>query len=85
MSISKKRFYLVIVDDFSKFTLTFFRHSKDEAGKIIINHIKALDNNPDVKVERIRSDNGTEFKNSVMREFCEEKRITHEFSAPRTP
>ncbi|MGI4673391.1 hypothetical protein ACR2XN_28405 [Klebsiella pneumoniae] len=36
-------------------------------------------------MRRIRSDNGTEFKNSVMREFCEEKGIMHEFSAPRTP
>ena len=42
-------------------------------------------NNPDLKVERIRSDNGTEFKNSNMKEFCEEMGITHEFSAPRTP
>ena len=85
MSISKKKYCLVIVDDFSKFTWTFFIHSKDEAGKIIINHIKTLNNNPDVKVERIRSDNGTEFKNSVMKEFCEEKGIIHEFSTPRTP
>ena len=85
MSISKKKYCLVIVDDFSKFTWTFFLHSKDEAGKIIINHIKALNNNPDVKVGRIRSDNGTEFKNSVMKEFCEEEGIIHEFSAPRTP
>ncbi|XP_063948047.1 uncharacterized protein LOC135152146 [Daucus carota subsp. sativus] len=85
MSISKKKYCLVIVDDFSKFTWTFFLHSKDKAGKIIINHIKALNNNPDVKVERIKSDNGTEFKNSVMKEFCEEKGIIHEFSTPRTP
>ena len=33
----------------------------------------------------IRSDNGTKFKNSVLNEFCIEKGISRQFSAPRTP
>ena len=32
MSISKKRYCLVIVDDFTRFSWTFFLHSKDEAS-----------------------------------------------------
>ena len=85
MSISKKRYCLVIVDDFTRFSWTFFLHSKDEASQLIINHIKAVDNDSRWNVKRIRSDNGTEFKNSIMKEFCSEKGITHTFSAPRTP
>ena len=86
MSISKKKYCLVIVDDFSRFSWTYFLHSKDEASEIIINHIKIVNNvNTAFKVTRIRSDNGTEFKNSTMRSFCEDKGIVHEFSAPRTP
>ena len=64
---------------------TFFLHSKDEASQLIINHIKVVDNDSRWNVKRIRSDNGTEFKNSIMKEFCSEKGITHTFSAPRTP
>ena len=64
----------MIVDDFSKFSWTFFLHSKDEASESIINHIKTVNNNyPDYLIRRIRSDNGIEFKNSVMKRFCEEK------------
>ena len=37
------------------------------------------------KVRRIRSDNGTEFKNHAMEEFCKSKSILQEFSAPYTP
>ena len=37
--------------------------SKDEASKLIINHIKAVDNRSKWNVKKIRSDNGTEFKN----------------------
>nr|GFC02283.1 putative ribonuclease H-like domain-containing protein [Tanacetum cinerariifolium] len=38
-----------------------------------------------LKVKVIRSDNGTEFKNSDLNQFCEMKRIKREFSVPRTP
>ena len=85
MSISKKKYCLVIVDDFTRFSWTFFLHLKDEASQLIINHIKAVDNDSRWNVKRIRSDNVTEFKNSIMKEFCSEKGITHTFSAPRTP
>ncbi|GJS49877.1 putative ribonuclease H-like domain-containing protein [Tanacetum coccineum] len=37
------------------------------------------------KVKTIRSDNGTEFKNRIMNEFCEMKGIRREFSVARTP
>nr|XP_017250775.1 PREDICTED: uncharacterized protein LOC108221405 [Daucus carota subsp. sativus] len=84
MSISRKKYCLVIVDDFTRFTWTYFLHAKDEVVEIIINHIKIVDNiDPMRKVSRIISDNGSEFKNSTMKSFCEEKGIHHEFSAAR--
>ncbi|GKF80779.1 putative ribonuclease H-like domain-containing protein, partial [Tanacetum coccineum] len=39
----------------------------------------------DQKVKIIRSDNGTEFKNKVMDDFCREKGIKREYSVARTP
>jgi transposase InsO family protein len=36
-------------------------------------------------VKKIRSDNGSEFKNLQVEEFLEEEGIRHEFSAPYTP
>nr|GEY83774.1 hypothetical protein [Tanacetum cinerariifolium] len=44
-----------------------------------------LENLVDKKVKIIRCDNGTEFKNRVMNEFCEEKGIKREYSMARTP
>ena len=43
MSISKNKYALVIVDDFTRFSWTFFLHSKDEASQLIINHIKNVE------------------------------------------
>ena len=34
---------------------------------------------------KIRSDNGTEFKNMKIEEWCDEEGIKHEFSATYTP
>jgi transposase InsO family protein len=36
-------------------------------------------------VKKIRSDNGSEFKNLQVQEFLEEEGIKHEFSTPYTP
>jgi transposase InsO family protein len=36
-------------------------------------------------VKKIRSDNGSEFKNLQVEEYLEEEGITHEFSAPYMP
>ncbi|GKA42959.1 ribonuclease H-like domain-containing protein, partial [Tanacetum coccineum] len=49
------------------------------------NLVREIENQLDHKVKVIRSDNGTEFKNSVMNQFCEIKGIKREFSVARTP
>ncbi|GJS48101.1 putative ribonuclease H-like domain-containing protein [Tanacetum coccineum] len=59
--------------------------SQDETSEILKNFIKEIENLVDKKVKIIRSDNGTEFKNHVMDEFCREKGIKREYSVARTP
>nr|GEX55633.1 putative reverse transcriptase domain, ribonuclease H-like domain, aspartic peptidase domain protein [Tanacetum cinerariifolium] len=46
---------------------------------------KGIENQLDYKVKVIRCDNGTEFKNIIMNQFCELKGIKREFSVARTP
>jgi hypothetical protein len=38
-----------------------------------------------LRIKKIRSDNGTEFKNSQIEGFLEEEGIKHDFSSPYTP
>ncbi|GJZ58630.1 putative ribonuclease H-like domain-containing protein [Tanacetum coccineum] len=75
----------VITDDFSRFSWIFFLATKDETSRILKTFITKIENQLDHKVKVIRSDNGTEFKNSVMNQFCEMKGIKREFSVARTP
>ncbi|GJR26604.1 putative ribonuclease H-like domain-containing protein [Tanacetum coccineum] len=59
--------------------------TKDETSGILKSFITEIENLVDKKVKIIRCDNGTEFKNKVMSEFCEQKGIKREFSIARTP
>ncbi|GKB94897.1 putative ribonuclease H-like domain-containing protein, partial [Tanacetum coccineum] len=68
-----------------RFTWVFFLTTKDETGEILKNFIKEIENLVDKKVKIIKSNNGTEFKNKVMDDFCREKGIKREYSIARTP
>ncbi|GJR06100.1 ribonuclease H-like domain-containing protein [Tanacetum coccineum] len=84
-SLMNKKYCLVVTDDYSRFTWVFFLASKDETSGILKSFITEIENLVDKKVKIIRCDNGTEFKNRVMSDFCEKKGIKREFSVARTP
>ncbi|KAM5586525.1 hypothetical protein ABKV19_005444, partial [Rosa sericea] len=87
-SFGGKSYILVVVDDFSRYIWVNFLKDKTEtfesfknlSQKLIIE--KQSSNNCLV---RIRSDNGTEFKNASFSNYCRELGVSHEFSAPITP
>ncbi|KAL8124254.1 hypothetical protein AgCh_012047 [Apium graveolens] len=85
MSIAKKKYAMVIVDEYTRYTWVYFLHTKSATASILTDHVKQLDKLVKDSVKFIRSDNGTEFKNLIMEEFCKDHGIKQEFSAPRTP
>ncbi|GJW57476.1 putative ribonuclease H-like domain-containing protein [Tanacetum coccineum] len=84
-SLMKKMYCLVVTDDYSRFTWVFFLATKDETSGILKSFITGIENLVDHKVKVIRCDNGTEFKNREMNQFCEMKGILRQFSVARTP
>ncbi|GKA44569.1 retrovirus-related pol polyprotein from transposon TNT 1-94 [Tanacetum coccineum] len=68
-SINGKRYILVIINDYSRYTWVFFLHTKDEAPDMIINFIIQIQRSLKAQVLKVRSDNGTEFKNKKLRSF----------------
>nr|GEV22246.1 5'-3' exoribonuclease 3-like [Tanacetum cinerariifolium] len=67
------------------FSWVFFLASKDETTPVLKTFIIGLENLLSLKVKIIRCDNGTEFKNFDLNQFCGFKGIKREFSVPRTP
>ncbi|GJY35246.1 retrovirus-related pol polyprotein from transposon TNT 1-94 [Tanacetum coccineum] len=84
-SINGKKYILVIVDDYSRFTWVKFLRSKDETPEFVINFLKQIQVGLNKTVRYIRTDNGTEFVNQVMSEYYEGVGIFHQKSVPRTP
>ncbi|GJR16941.1 retrovirus-related pol polyprotein from transposon TNT 1-94 [Tanacetum coccineum] len=84
-SVNGKKYILVIVDDYSRFTWVKCLRSKDEAPAFIINFLKMIQVRLKETVRRIRTDNGTEFVNQTLREYYEKVGISHETSVARSP
>ncbi|GJW87420.1 retrovirus-related pol polyprotein from transposon TNT 1-94 [Tanacetum coccineum] len=84
-SINRKKYILVIVDDYSRFTWVRFLRSKDEAPEAIIKYIKLFCPHFNATVRNVRLDNGTEFGNHTLSEFYENVSISHKTSVARTP
>nr|GEY55935.1 putative reverse transcriptase domain-containing protein [Tanacetum cinerariifolium] len=63
----------VVTDDYSRFTWVFFLASKDETSAILKTFITEIAKLVHHKIKVIRCDNGTEFKNREMNQFCKMK------------
>ncbi|KAI3493174.1 hypothetical protein L1887_42164 [Cichorium endivia] len=84
-SIGKKKYILVIVDDYSRFTWVLFLRNKSDAAEEIINFVRKMELMLNKKVRTVHSDNGSEFKNQTLDGFLKTRGISHNFSAPYTP
>ncbi|GJX86893.1 retrovirus-related pol polyprotein from transposon TNT 1-94 [Tanacetum coccineum] len=85
VSINGKRYILVIVDDYSRFTWVGFLRSKDKASEAIIKCIKNIQVRLNATIRNVRTYNGTEFVNQTLREFYENVGISHQTSISCTP
>ncbi|CAJ2667397.1 unnamed protein product [Trifolium pratense] len=84
-SFGGKKYVLVVVDDFSRYTWVNFIREKSETFEEFKNLCLQLQKEKDCGIVRIRSDHGKEFENSKFADFCAAEGITHEFSSPITP
>jgi len=84
-SLGGRKYTLVVIDDYSRFTWVFFLKAKNDTPSVLISFMKQIQNEFDKVIAGIRSDHGTEFDCLPIEEFCEKHGIFHNFSAPRTP
>ncbi|KAJ9561321.1 hypothetical protein OSB04_006481 [Centaurea solstitialis] len=84
-SLNGKKYILVLIDEFSRYTWVEFVKKKSHVPLLLINLMKRLQVFHGVQVRVIRSDNGSEFKNSTIEDYLTSVGITHNFSAQSTP
>ncbi|KAA0059847.1 gag-pol polyprotein [Cucumis melo var. makuwa] len=80
-----KKYVLVVVDDYSRFTWVRFLKGKSDTGKLCISLCLNLQREKGQKIIRIRTDHEKEFDNEDLNNLCQTEGIHHEFAAPITP
>nr|GFA46161.1 integrase, catalytic region, zinc finger, CCHC-type, peptidase aspartic, catalytic [Tanacetum cinerariifolium] len=84
-SISGKRYVLVIVDDYSRYTWTCFLRSKDETPEVLIDFLRLIQRGLQAQVREVRTDKGMEFLNQALHAYYAVEGIQHQTSVARTP
>ena len=84
-SIGGHKYGFVIVDDYTRYTWVFFLVDKSDVFATFKSFVKGIHNEFETTIKRVRSDNGSEFKNTRIDEFCDKFEIRHQFLAKYTP
>ncbi|GJW91381.1 retrovirus-related pol polyprotein from transposon TNT 1-94 [Tanacetum coccineum] len=84
-SFNGKKYVLVIVDDYSRYTWTHFLRSKDETPEVLINFLKLVQRGLHAQVRTVRTDKGTKFLNKTLHAYFAQEGIEHQTSTARTP
>ncbi|CAI7795565.1 unnamed protein product [Closterium sp. NIES-53] len=86
-----ERYFLLVVDDYSRYTIVFPLRSKGEVTEVLIDWIRGARLQlrerfgSDFPVLRLHSDRGGEFSSDLLRAFCRAEGIRQTFTLPASP
>ncbi|CAI7845972.1 unnamed protein product, partial [Closterium sp. NIES-53] len=86
-----ERYFLLVVDDYSRYTTVFPLRSKGEVTEVLIDWIRAArlrlreSFGSDFPVLRLHSDRGREFSSALLGAFCRAQGIRQTFTLPASP
>ncbi|CAI7854793.1 unnamed protein product [Closterium sp. NIES-53] len=89
--LGHERYFLLVVDDYSRYTTVFPLHSKGEVTEVLIDWIRAArlrlreSFGSDFPVLRLHSDRGGEFSSARLGAFCRAQGIRQTFTLPASP
>ncbi|CAI5982316.1 unnamed protein product [Closterium sp. NIES-64] len=86
-----ERYFLLVVDDYSRYTTVFPLRSKGDVTEVLIDWIRAArlqlrrSFGSDFPVLRLHSDRGGEFSSGLLRAYCRARGIRQTFTLPDSP
>ncbi|CAI7781490.1 unnamed protein product, partial [Closterium sp. NIES-54] len=90
-TLGHERYFLLVVDDYSRYTLVFPLRRKGEVTKVLIDWIRGARRQlsesfgSDLPVLRLHSDRCGEFSSDLLRSFCRAEGIRQTFTLPASP
>ncbi|MGI4816432.1 MAG: reverse transcriptase domain-containing protein, partial [Janthinobacterium lividum] len=83
--ICGNKYFLVFKDDFSSYRKVYLIKTKDEVKSLLPNFVELVKVQTDVKILELRTDNGREFDNEVVKNYVESIGLKHSKTAPYSP
>lgn len=84
-SLGGSRYFVTLLDDYSKLSTVLPIKSKSDTAKAVMHAINLLENQSGHRLQRLRSDNGSEYINSTLDTYLRSKGIQLETSVRYTP
>ncbi|KAI0515512.1 hypothetical protein KFK09_008177 [Dendrobium nobile] len=79
------RYFLLLVDDFSRYMWVYLLKSKSEAHSVFSKFKIMVENESEMKIKALRTDRGGEFQSFEFKKLCKENGIKRFLTAPYTP
>jgi len=84
-SLAGAHYYLLFIDDYSRYTMVYVLHQKSETFAQFWEYKALVENYHDNKIKALRSDNGGEYTSAQFAKFLRDSGISHEKRAPYSP
>jgi transposase InsO family protein len=84
-SLGGASYFVTFIDDATRKVWAYPTRTKDRVFTIFKDWLAMVENQTDRKLKCLRSDNGGEYKSDQFAQFCRERGIRREFTAPYSP
>ncbi|KZV53482.1 hypothetical protein F511_14848 [Dorcoceras hygrometricum] len=84
-TLSNKRWFITFIDDHTRLCWVYILTDKSEAERTFKNFCTMVETQFHEKIQVLRSDNGKEYFNQILRKFFQEKGIVHHSSCTNSP
>ena len=84
-SVGRSKYVLTFTDDYTRYVTAYFIKSKSEVLSKFVEYVTKMENETNLRVRAIRTDNGGEYTSQYFKTFCAAKGIAHQLTNPYTP
>ena len=85
ISLSGNKYFILFIDDYAKMCWVYFIKLKNEVFSTFKQFKALVENQSNLSIKILRSDNGTECTSGQFVEFCSTTGIKHQLKTPYTP
>ena len=81
----QRRYFVTFLDDFTHYSQVHLLSKKSDTSRAIKEYISAAESKWDLKVHKLRCDNGGEYVSTEFKNWCAGKGVIMDFTIPHTP